>query len=621
LRIDEHHDLAIERPGRREPAPFRRRTGFGAAEKRHRTSTPAWALFFLCANAIPTPSAAQVAPEKRILVLYSFGHEYFSGFGHGFRTELARLSTEPVELFEVSVEPTRFPETTAEAPFVDYLRALIGDRHLDLVIAVAGPAARFCVKYHEVLFPSTPMVLGGLEERVLRNTPSAPLTTAVPLTIDFTMAVENILRVAPDTAEIVVVLGGSAISKFWLAETQREFQSFSDRVRFTWLHSLSLKEMKERVAALPPSAAILFGEYGDAGEDINGEDHGLASLHRVASVPMFGLFDTQLGEGIVGGPLVSEAEASRQTASAAHRILRGEPVETIEETTVTAGSPVYDFRELERWGIEEARLPPGSRVLFRPTSLWSEYRVPVVIGLGVVGLQTALIVGLFLHRSRRRVAEEEARGLARRLLTAQEDERRRVARELHDDLSQRLARLSIDAALVERSLSPSPERESTRTMRADITRLSDDVHALAYQLHPSVLDELGLNEALKVECEQFSRRESIDAQLTSFEAPSEISTDVSVCLFRIAQEALRNAARHSRASRVNLAVTTANGSLRMTVSDDGVGFLPTQRRVRSLGHASMRERARLVGGGLDIESAPGRGTTVDVSVPLKNGSP
>jgi signal transduction histidine kinase len=158
-------------------------------------------------------------------------------------------------------------------------------------------------------------------------------------------------------------------------------------------------------------------------------------------------------------------------------------------------------------------------------------------------------------------------------------------------------------------------------MRADLARPGDDDHALAYQLHPSVLDDLGLSEALKVECEQFSRRESIRAQLTTFEAPSEVPPDVSVCLFRIAQEALRNAARHSHASRVSLAVTASNGSVRMTVSDDGVGFVPAQRRARSLGHASMRERARLLGGTLEIESAPGSGTTVNVSVPLKEASP
>ncbi len=363
-----------------------------------------------------------------------------------------------MELFEVSLETARFPETTAEGPFVDYLHALFAERHLDLVIAVAGPAARFCVKYREDLFPSTPMVLGGLERRILRNTSSAPLTTAVPLVIDFTLAIENILQVAPETTEIAVVLGGSAISQFWLEETQREFQSFSDRVRFRWLHGLSLEELKAQVAALPPQAAILFGEYGDNAGDVKGADHPIASLHAVASAPIFGMFDTQMGKGIVGGPLVSELESSRQTASTALRILSGVAPANMGEVPVTAGIPVYDFRELERWGIEESLLPLGSTVLFRPESLWSQYRVPLTIGFGLVGLQTALIGGLLFHRYGRRVAEDEVRGLAHRLLTAHEDERRRLARELHDDLSQRLARLSIDAARVERSLSPSAEK-------------------------------------------------------------------------------------------------------------------------------------------------------------------
>jgi signal transduction histidine kinase len=240
----------------------------------------------------------------------------------------------------------------------------------------------------------------------------------------------------------------------------------------------------------------------------------------------------------------------------------------------------------------------------------------------VLLLQTALIGGLLLQRSRRRLAEDESRALARRLLTAHEDERSRLARELHDDLSQRLARLAIDAARMERSLPGSTEKHSARSMRMDLARLGDDVHALSYQLHPSVLHDLGLSEALKVECAQFSRREAIPAELTEFQAPRALSTEAQVCLFRIAQEALRNAAKHSRAKRITLAVTTKNGGVRLTIQDDGVGFDSTRTKThRSLGHASMRERAQLVGGTVAVESAPGRGTRVTVSLPTKERLP
>jgi signal transduction histidine kinase len=573
----------------------------------------AWVL--LSSLTLPLPGTSHAEdPPKRVLILHSFGRDYFEELGHELRRELARHAPERLELFEVSLETARFSDTSMEGPFVDYVRALFAERPPDLAIAVAGPAARFCANHREDLFPRTPLLLAGIENRVLQNTPPVRQAAMVPVVVDLTAAVENILWVMPDTTNIVMILGGSAISELWLMEAQKELQPLMRRVRFTWFHHMPLAEMRERVGALPPGNVVLFLEYGDDAGIINDQDRSLESLHRASSVPLFGLFESQLGLGIVGGPLISEAEVGRRAGGIANRILSGVAPESLSATPLTVASPVYDFRELARWGMKESLLPPGSRVRFRPPSLWGEYRGLLAIGLGVVALQTALIGGLLLQTFRRRRAEEEARALARRLLTAHEDERSRLARELHDDLSQRLARLSIDAARMERSL-PGEEKDSARTMRADLGRLSDDVHALSYQLHPSVLHDLGLKEALKVECEQFSRRESILAELTSFEAPSDIPSEVAVCLFRIAQEALRNVARHSRARRASLAVRSADGHLRMTVTDDGVGFVPAERRVRSLGHASMRERARLVGGAVEVESAPGRGTTVEVSVP------
>jgi signal transduction histidine kinase len=549
-------------------------------------------------------------------VLHSFARDYFKDLDYALKSELARRSEGPIDLFDVPLETARFASTRSEDPFLRYLRDLYGDRAPDLVIAIAGPATRFCVHHRKELFPDAPLLLAGLESRVLKGIALPARTAVVSVVIDFTAAVEHILRMRPDVSQIVVILGGSAISRLWLAETRREFAPLSDRLRFTWLQGLSLDELQERVAALPPRTAVLFGEYGDAAGIREEQDRALASLRRVSSVPIFGLFETQLGEGIVGGPLLSESEAGRKAGEAAHRILSGERPEKVEIIPVTAGAALYDFRELERWGIRESTLPAGSRVLYRPVQAWKAYPGPVAAGVSLVALQAAIILGLLLQRSRRRLAQEEARMLARRLLTAREDERRKLARELHEDLSQRLARLSIDAARVERQVPDSAGKEPARAMRADLSRLSEDVDALAYQLHPSVLDDLGLNEALKVECEQFSRRESMAARLVSFQAPSALPPEVAVSLLRIAQEALRNVARHSRARRVTIEVTSANGTLHMNVRDDGVGFLPGGRRVRSLGLASMRERAGLVGGRLEIESAPGRGTTVTVTVPV-----
>ena len=208
------------------------------------------------------------------------------------------------------------------------------------------------------------------------------------------------------------------------------------------------------------------------------------------------------------------------------------------------------------------------------------------------------------------------RALNRRLITAQEDERKSIARELHDDLSQRLARLSIDAAQLERHSRSREEAGGAAEMRGELTKISEDVHRLAYQLHPSTLDDLGLTEALRIECDRLASLESLPVRLRAPESVPELSRDAALGLFRIAQEALRNAARHARASAVDLALEVESGGVRLSIRDDGEGFDPLAERARpGLGLASMRERVELIGGRLDIRSVPGRGTTIDAWAP------
>jgi signal transduction histidine kinase len=203
------------------------------------------------------------------------------------------------------------------------------------------------------------------------------------------------------------------------------------------------------------------------------------------------------------------------------------------------------------------------------------------------------------------------RDLSRRLIGAHEDERALLARELHDDVSQRLAVLAIEAGRAEAGVPDRPQADALRVLREGLVRVSEDVHALAYQLHPSLLEELGLAEALRAECEHRGRLHEFDVHVDVNPLPRDVDRDVALCLFRVAQEALGNAARHARASVVTVTLRQVDGGLVLAVADDGVGFDPEDREAgRHLGLASMRERTRLVKGTLDVESGPGRGTTV-----------
>jgi signal transduction histidine kinase len=229
--------------------------------------------------------------------------------------------------------------------------------------------------------------------------------------------------------------------------------------------------------------------------------------------------------------------------------------------------------------------------------------------------------GVLRDITNRKQADDSLRDLSQRLIQAQEDERALLARELHDDLTQRLAVLAIDVGRAEQGARDEAQAGALRAVREGLVRLSEDVHALAYQLHPSVLDELGLAEALRTECERVGGQGPVDVSARLDPVPGAVGKDAALCLFRVAQEALTNVVRHSRANAASVALRQQSGGVILAVRDDGVGFDPANPRTgRSLGLASMSERVHLVNGTLDVESAPGHGTAVIAWVPAKGGA-
>ncbi|NGZ11827.1 MAG: sensor histidine kinase [Nitrospira sp. LK70] len=214
----------------------------------------------------------------------------------------------------------------------------------------------------------------------------------------------------------------------------------------------------------------------------------------------------------------------------------------------------------------------------------------------------------------------DLRVLASQLLRLQEDERRRISRDLHDDINQRLALLSIDIEMLEQQLSAAPARtvSMVHTLQNRIVELSDDVRRLAHQFHPSILDDLGLAIALRRLVDDFQARTGIRAQFFCQDIPAHVAQDVVTCLYRVAQEGLANISRHARAKNLRVELRRVRDGLQLMISDDGVGFDVNQYDGRrgSLGLLSMRERVFLVAGTLDIQSTPGDGTRVCAWVPF-----
>jgi len=216
-------------------------------------------------------------------------------------------------------------------------------------------------------------------------------------------------------------------------------------------------------------------------------------------------------------------------------------------------------------------------------------------------------------------SEQQLRALTGSLLTAQEDERRRVARELHDDVTQRLAFLSIELGKLAGEIPDSlPEtRTSVRTLQEQTLRASNEVRRVSHGLHPSVIEDFGLSIALEEFCDEYARAQGIKVQFEGFVEDSQLSRDGATCLYRIVQESLRNAVTHGSATEVSVELTADAESIYLRVRDNGAGFVTESGRSKTgLGVVSMRERIRLVNGTLALSSQPGQGTEVVASVPL-----
>ena len=223
--------------------------------------------------------------------------------------------------------------------------------------------------------------------------------------------------------------------------------------------------------------------------------------------------------------------------------------------------------------------------------------------------------------SRREAVEQELRELSQRLLEVQETERRRIARELHDDVGQLLTATKLTLQAVQRAKSPRSARGLLREGLALLDQCMQQVRSLALELRPSLLDDLGLPAALRWYLERQSQRAGFAVRLDGDLPDTRLPADVETACYRVIQEAVTNVARHARARQVTVSLSLAGGALEAVVQDDGVGFDFADARARavaggSLGLLGMEERASLAGGRLLVDSAPGRGTRLLVRLPL-----
>ena len=246
-------------------------------------------------------------------------------------------------------------------------------------------------------------------------------------------------------------------------------------------------------------------------------------------------------------------------------------------------------------------------------TIWLRNIVNVIAQNGV----PTEVVGVSIDITDRKAAEEARDEFARALSNAQDNERASIARELHDDLGQSMAMLALRLSALAQHLPDAPElRQEVGAVTELAGNIAVDLHRVSRGLHPSSLDLLGLGSAIRRLCADLSDRHSTAVTCEVHNVPRDLGHAVAICLYRVAQECLRNLVKHSHASHARVNLSYAGGEIRLRIADDGRGFdREAARRTGGLGLASMEERLRLVGGTFAIVSAPGNGTQVEATVP------
>ena len=587
-----------------------------------RASTHALALLLLVSLLSSAQSPNAQDPPPGVLILYSNQRPLPAQvvIEDTLRATVSAGFKRPLSVYSEYLDDEWGTLEAYGARQAEFLREKYERRNIRVLVAVALPALRFALDYRERILPGLPVVHVTIsQDRVDPSTLPAGVV-GNPEDNDPYPTLELALKLHPGTRRLVLIRGASEFARRWDERIRAAVERLGTGITADYLSALSTAELLAKVRALERGSLVYTpGYFNDGAGEVTTPRQSIERIAAASSVPVYGAFDTQVGAGIVGGYMTPYEQQAKEAGAIVVRLLQGTNPADIAPATVKR-LPVVDWRQVRRWGIDERALPPETVVRFREPTVWEKYAKEIGIAIAIVLLQAMLIAGLLIQRARRRRAEGASSMLAGHLMTAHEDERRRLARDLHDDVTQRLARLAIDAGRLER------EKEggsaTARSVREELVRLSEDVHKLAYQLHPSVLDDLGLAEGIRAECDRLSRQGAIAVSVDAANVPTKVSRETSLCLFRVAQEALRNAVRHAKAQAIAVSLSRKGRGLELVVTDNGQGFdTEAMGRSPSLGQVSMRERVRLVAGRLDIESELGRGTKVTAWVPLEEAHP
>ena len=353
-------------------------------------------------------ASAQDAPKK-VLVLYWESKDFVGNisFDKGLQAGLFADPSSKVELFSEYLDTTRFPGEKQNELLHDYLREKYANQKIDVVVATPDPALNFVLKYRTDLFPDSPIIFVAVERPPQGVLVADPGLTGIIRANTHRKTLDLALKLHPETKEVFVISGTPEHDKRFETISREELAGYEKRARITYLTDLSLNELLNRVKALPQNSLILYVWYRSALETEKSLQtfEVLEKIRQVAAVPIYGMGSRNVGNGIVGGYVQDSERNGLETAELIRRVLNNTRAQDVPVDSASS-VPMFDWRELKRFGISESSLPSGSVIRFKEYTLWEQYRLRFAFIAFLLVIQTAIITALLLERQRRRRARE-----------------------------------------------------------------------------------------------------------------------------------------------------------------------------------------------------------------------
>jgi ABC-type uncharacterized transport system substrate-binding protein len=455
-----------------------------------------------------------IADSPIVLVLYSEGglSPASEAFTEGLRDGLKSSS---VQVEEQHLDIARFAGDAHDRALAEWLTSRYRDRRIPIVVPLGVPASVFASRFAPEIWPDVRIVHAAIDGAQL-SAVRARGEPVVPRMIEYRRTLEAALALFPETRQVSLIVGATEQDRRWLDQAEGDLAPLGDRIRIDRIAALRWPEVLDRVSHLPEDAvAISIRFSADADGRTFFTPDVLPEAAKIANRPLLVMYASMLGSGALGGYFTDPAQMGRQTANIVLRVL-DDPAAPPPQLNVHS-QLTFDAVQLRRWNIDEARLPAGSLVLNRELPVWRRYLWPILATCLLVAAQAAIIGALIVQRRQRRRVEvalrqseeksrasyHEVRDLAGRLISAREDERKQIARDLHDDIGQQVASVSIALSRIQRQIPDvaNPARQSLSELQQQSRQLSADLRHLSHELHPAALEHLGLLEALRERCD------------------------------------------------------------------------------------------------------------------------